>query len=595
LPPALGALFLRLLLSSIDLITPDALPVNPLHSIPAFVTRTKNNYNSSPNIFSSLSSSLLLQSMAHTAVANTRTRPVTTSVVAQHDKYAADNMTRSASAEPTKPTKRKGTRSVSTLTPSQLARKRANDREAQRAIRARTKEHIERLERELEELKSERGRDQSQTVQELLRKNKALEEELFKLRESMGVPNGQSYPNSVYDDNLSSISGAVPSPRSSPFPSNGDYNVMQELGPSYVPMPDASESWGPGIPVSVPSTVSSPSSSANTDEYGAGYIPTSVPAPMMDARSIPAKMDYDDVDSVPRRWISSQPLNGPPPTSAHVSSSSVVSSSPAVVELVPNSSVLSTTVGSLIRQPGTTLWEIPTLIVPPTCRIDQLIVGFIQDCRRLAQLKSLDTLLRPARVNVKNFLEYHPASPTTQPPRCQLADLDRAASTTVMGPGINHPIAELITALVNTAGVTNVIERLAVFAVIQRAIAWLVHPTREAYAAIVSELTPKPCQTSIPHPQWIDLVLWAPLRTALIERQEVYANEEFQSVYSASLRLINWPCRPIDALVVDPQSGEMWLSDTFTAHAMRVENWRLNENFVRRYPELRGCVAVEGS
>ncbi|KAJ3944774.1 uncharacterized protein N0V96_004788 [Colletotrichum fioriniae] len=563
--------------------------------------------------------------MAHTAVANTRSRPVTITVVAHHDdKYATDNMTRSASAEPTKPTKRKGTRSVSTLTPSQLARKRANDREAQRAIRARTKEHIERLERELEELKSERGRDQSQTVQELLRKNKALEEELFKLRESMGVPNGQSYPNSgtaasiasssawlplvradsasVYDDNLSSISGAVPSPRSSPFPSNGDYNVMQELGPSYVPMPDASESWGPGIPVSVPSTVSSPSSSANTDEYGAGYIPTSVPAPMMDARSIPAKMsEYDDVDSdanhsASRRWIPSQPpLNASSVAGSHLSSSSAVSSSPAVVEFVSNSGVLPTTVSSLIRQPGTTLWEIPTLIVPPTCRIDQLIVGFIQDCRRLSQLKSLDNILRPTRVNVKNFLEYHPASPTTEPPRCQLADLDRAASTTATGPGAKHPMAELITALVNKAGVTNVIERLAVFAITQRAIAWLVHPTREAYQAIVPELTPKPCQTRIPHPQWIDLILWAPLRTAIIERQELYANEEFQGVYSSSLRLINWPCRPIDALVVDPQSGEMWLSDTFTAHAMRLENWRLNENFVRRYPELRGCVAVEGS
>ncbi|KAJ0343413.1 hypothetical protein COL922a_000145 [Colletotrichum nupharicola] len=403
-------------------------------------------------------------------------------------------MTRSASAEPSKPAKRKGTRSVSTLTPSQLARKRANDREAQRAIRARTKEHIERLERELEELKNERNRDQSQTVQELLRKNKVLEEELFKLRESVGIANGQSYPNSgtaaaaasssawvslvradsapVYDDNLSSISGAVPSPRSSPFPSNGDYNVMQELGPSYVPMPDASESWGPGIPVSVPSTVSSPSSSANTDEYGAGYIPTSVPAPMMDARSIPSKMEYDDVDS---------------------------------------------------------------------------------------------------------------------------ADLDRAASNSAAAFGANHPMAELITALVNEAGVTNVIERLAVFAVIQRAVAWLVHPTREAYMAMVQELTPKPIQTASPHPQWVDLILWAPLRTAIIERQDAYANEEFQAVYSSSLRLINWPCRPIDALVVDPQSGEMWLSDTFTAHAMRVENWRLNENFVRRYPELRGCVAVEGS
>ncbi|KAK1715064.1 uncharacterized protein BDZ83DRAFT_655862 [Colletotrichum acutatum] len=587
-----------------DLITPRCAPLDLLDLIPALTTRTTTTTTRRQTRLSLPTFSLLPQSMAHTAVANTRSRPVTITVVAHHDdKYAADNMTRSASAEPTKPTKRKGTRSVSTLTPSQLARKRANDREAQRAIRARTKEHIERLERELEELKSERGRDQSQTVQELLRKNKALEEELFKLRESMGVPNGQSYPNSgtaasiasssawlplvradsapVYDDNLSSISGAVPSPRSSPFPSNGDYNVMQELGPSYVPMPDASESWGPGIPVSVPSTVSSPSSSANTDEYGAGYIPTSVPAPMMDARSIPGKMsEYDDVDSV---------------AGSHLSSSSVVSSSPAVVEFVSNSGVLPTTVSSLIRQPGTTLWEIPTLIVPPTCRIDQLIVGFIQDCRRLSQLKSLDNLLRPARVNVKNFLEYHPTSPTTEPPRCQLADLDRAASTTVTGPGAKHPMAELITALVNKAGVTNVIERLAVFAVIQRAIAWLVHPTREAYQAIVPELTPKPCQTRIPHPQWVDLILWAPLRTAIIERQELYANEEFQGVYSASLRLINWPCRPIDALVVDPQSGEMWLSDTFTAHAMRLENWRLNENFVRRYPELRGCVAVEGS
>lgn len=265
------------------------------------------------------------------------------------------------------------------------------------------------------------------------------------------------------------------------------------------------------------------------------------------------------------------------------------------MEFVSNPGVLPTTVGPLIRQPGTTLWEIPTLIVPPTCRIDQLLVGFIQDCRRLSQLKPLDSLLRPVRVNMKNFLEYHPASPTNSPPRCQLADLDRAASNSAAASGANHPMAELITALVNKAGVTNVIERLAVFAVIQRAVAWLVHPTREAYMAMVQELTPKPIQTAIPHPQWVDLILWAPLRTAIIERQDAYANEEFQAVYSSSLRLINWPCRPIDALVVDPQSGEMWLSDTFTAHAMRVENWRLNENFVRRYPELRGCVAVEGS
>lgn len=82
-----------------------------------------------------------------------------------------------------------GTRSVSTLTPSQLARKRANDREAQRAIRARTKEHIERLERELEDLKSKQSRDE--TVQDLLKRNKALEKELRSLRETMGIQASQ--------------------------------------------------------------------------------------------------------------------------------------------------------------------------------------------------------------------------------------------------------------------------------------------------------------------------------------------------------------------------------------------------------------------
>lgn len=49
-----------------------------------------------------------------------------------------------------------GSRSVSNLTPSQLERKRANDREAQRNIRLRTKETIERLTRENRELYSQK-------------------------------------------------------------------------------------------------------------------------------------------------------------------------------------------------------------------------------------------------------------------------------------------------------------------------------------------------------------------------------------------------------------------------------------------------------
>ncbi|KAL7930712.1 hypothetical protein V8C35DRAFT_324173 [Trichoderma chlorosporum] len=230
-------------------------------------------------------------------------------------------MPRSSSGEPTKPSKRKGTRSVSTLTPSQLARKRANDREAQRAIRARTKEHIERLERELAELKGVQSRDRK--VQELLRRNKFLEQEIARLREHMGyTATDSSYSSnsagtpgtminaahdlyfgpltpgpSVYDDNLSSGSGAVPSPRVSPLPSSDFNQITDYAQQSYGHIAGAGgEPWPASVaPNPVLGNISSPSSPAHGEEYSAAYIPTSVPS-MIPAALKDIKQDYDEMD-----------------------------------------------------------------------------------------------------------------------------------------------------------------------------------------------------------------------------------------------------------------------------------------------------------
>jgi hypothetical protein len=84
-------------------------------------------------------------------------------VDAQQDKYADTNGNTDdphalrASSPPSK--KRRisatATRGVANLTPEQLAKKRANDREAQRAIRERTKNQIETLENRIHELVSQ--------------------------------------------------------------------------------------------------------------------------------------------------------------------------------------------------------------------------------------------------------------------------------------------------------------------------------------------------------------------------------------------------------------------------------------------------------
>ena len=156
-----------------------------------------------------------------------------------------------------------GTRSVSTLTPSQLARKRANDREAQRAIRARTKEHIESLERQVEELRSQQGHDRF--VQDLLRRNKSLEDELRRLRESLGLPANGGSAGSIYTSSSSGYSGA--SLRTPPFcPAMPEYQVVQDGHGQYSHMPESGENWPQtSMPGSV-STVSSPSS--RNEEYG---------------------------------------------------------------------------------------------------------------------------------------------------------------------------------------------------------------------------------------------------------------------------------------------------------------------------------------
>jgi chromosome segregation ATPase len=67
------------------------------------------------------------------------------------------------------------------LSAEQLARKRANDREAQRSIRQRTKDHIERLENRIRELTE----GQNGNLEEVQKRNAELEGELRELKESL--------------------------------------------------------------------------------------------------------------------------------------------------------------------------------------------------------------------------------------------------------------------------------------------------------------------------------------------------------------------------------------------------------------------------
>lgn len=204
---------------------------------------------------------------------------------------------------------------MSTLTPAQLARKRANDREAQRAIRARTKEHIETLEKEIEELRSQHDRDA--TIQNLLRRNKALEDEIRRMRENTNMHSND--PCDAYQPSMlriltccspishqktnSHIVLHSSSPPRHPFGHGvSSYPMVPNITTSYSNMSDATDPWAPGVACSISSIASSPSSSGGTDDFGNNYIPTSNPSTAFErsSSSMPPNTQSPNMSCEPR-------------------------------------------------------------------------------------------------------------------------------------------------------------------------------------------------------------------------------------------------------------------------------------------------------
>ncbi|TLS20961.1 uncharacterized protein PpBr36_10839 [Pyricularia pennisetigena] len=84
-----------------------------------------------------------------------------------------------------------GSRGVANLTPEQLAKKRANDREAQRAIRERTRNEIESLKRRIEELTNQKP---YQELQAVIKAKEAVEAENAEIKERLATVIGMLQP-----------------------------------------------------------------------------------------------------------------------------------------------------------------------------------------------------------------------------------------------------------------------------------------------------------------------------------------------------------------------------------------------------------------
>ncbi|ATZ53741.1 Bip1 [Botrytis cinerea B05.10] len=352
---------------------------------------------------------------------------------------------------------RAGTRSVSTLSPAQLARKRANDREAQRNIRLRTKEHIERLEARIEELTC--GRESGAELEEARKRNEALEREVRQLSESLAQ---------LRDDDSS-------------------------IG-----------NWAP--------------------------------------RSVPSGVVQDSRLTTPQpRPLVPQSLTSP------------------VRQTIPPS-----------LQPFQSLqpWALPILNTStPTCGVDTYLMNIINGQKELASQGAPEAqIIGPSQPSMKALI--YPDDPNQ-----------------------THVVSTIISNLLTNLAVKGLAERAGCLYLMYHICQWQIYPSSSTYGNLTDWTSPRTSQLITPHPLWADSIFWGKLKDRVIEKQDVYANEDFQNAYILCINA-NWPRPDLEAFRFE--GDDIFITEEFENHIKTLSNWSLDERFAARYPELAPLVKISG-
>jgi hypothetical protein len=135
-----------------------------------------------------------------------------------------------------------------------------------------------------------------------------------------------------------------------------------------------------------------------------------------------------------------------------------------------------------VSQPSLPTWELPLRLVPPTGPVDSILIGLLQRQRGLAiSGNSREIVIGPYSPSLKALL--HPEK-----------------SNAV------HPVASVITSLLQRTVLRAVPEKVAALFVMNHLCQWQILPSKETYNNLAEWHIPRAPQLLIPHPIWVDQV-----------------------------------------------------------------------------------------
>lgn len=211
-------------------------------------------------------------------------------------------------------------------------------------------------------------------------------------------------------------------------------------------------------------------------------------------------------------------------------------------------------------------WSVAPLQLAPTNRMDHFIMSTVKALRnQLLSTQQQADLTASSFPNISSFVDSHPkGDPATELPA-------------------GRPLSSLVAAYVFQSPVRSFVERLAVMYHLSHFVRWLVCRTKETYDIMPPCLRPSLLQRTVPHPAWVDFVLFPEARDEMIRRQDGERFEEFRAVTGDSLS-INWPFTDSGAVQESDDGQSLTLSPIFEAHIRNGKNWTVGPETARAFP-----------
>lgn len=495
----------------------------------------------------------------------------------------SDNLAR-ASPEPGS-RKRKGlstsSRGVHSLTPEQLAKKRANDREAQRAIRERTKKQIETLETKIRELESQQPYQELQTV--IRQKNiiQAENEEIRKRLSSIvaliqpilgaqGLTGEPHAPHTMAILTTEDLASAAHHNAQTAFPADGFMNGQRPYAPQDGQMQQGQAGHYPPY--------NGEAQNPDTRQWNASRDALDHQRDNMQ-RGLEMDESGDRMNfNVLLDSLGQRPSNISNPQQSQHQSPDSRSGYPSISSFPDASPTL-----------PPTPWTALPKNCEPTCPLDNILLNFITTQRREIEQggpsSTASTASAPTYPSVASLLNPTGGHRVDRLSQLMTDVIDKFPSK------YTHATSQQLR-LTNNTDISGLPERVATLYFMFSLTRWMITPTQENYDRIPEFFTPRAAQLMVAHPAWIDHIPFPKMRDKLVNSYKDHPFEMFFMPFTSGMS-VNWPYDPTDCLISTSDKEDPIINPVFERHIRRLDNWSVGPVLMEQYPDLQDTARVK--